>query len=169
MPSPNLSPATLYDFIVGDFEDAWTALAATPGPLHRANFMFARQAMTLLEFAARLCKGDHSGAAVRDLSKELEKIEPKYFTPLPGPCLGAGDEYELPSSVAAPRENQLLWALFNLIRHGQAHQYQQMAVKLTDGKHLLISLTGAEHGTVLDPAFPHGQSAQHLGYSVYPD
>ena len=169
MPLPNLPAETLYDFIVGDFEDAWAALAATRGPLHRGNFMFSRQAMTLLEFAGRLCNADQSGAALRDLSTELERIEPRYFTSLPGPCLGAGDEYELPSSVAAARENQLLWALFNVIRHGQAHQYQQMAVELTDGRHLLVSLTGAQHGMVLNPALPHGRPVQHLGYTVLSD
>lgn len=44
--------------------------------------MFARQAMILLEFAARLCKGDASGQALRDLSVELDKIDPKNFTPV---------------------------------------------------------------------------------------
>lgn len=49
-----LPPETLYRFIVADFEGAWNALASYSTPCGRGNFMFARQAMSLLEWAARL-------------------------------------------------------------------------------------------------------------------
>jgi hypothetical protein len=46
IPPGNLSPDTLFDFIVGDFEATWEALAAT-WQLGQSggNFLFARQAM----------------------------------------------------------------------------------------------------------------------------
>jgi len=82
----NLDAGTLYEFIVGDFECAWNCLAANPDVENRGNFMFARQAMTLLEWAARLCASDLSGAALTSLSQALIQIEPLYFTELPGIC-----------------------------------------------------------------------------------
>ncbi len=82
----NLPPEILYRFIVNDFEDAWNSLARNPSAKGRGNFMFARQAMTLLEFAARLCFADSLGTALVAFSKALFKIEPKYSTCLPGVC-----------------------------------------------------------------------------------
>jgi hypothetical protein len=86
----------LYDFIVGDFTDAWNALAGVPGAAHRGNFMFGRQAMTLLEWAARLCKSDGSGTALTAFSAAMEKIDSRYFMPLPGACMKGGAEFVLP-------------------------------------------------------------------------
>lgn len=71
----NYDPQTLYDFIVGDFHDAWDALVAVPDPAHRGNFMFGQQAMVLLEWASRLCTSDASGTALRDFAAELKRIE----------------------------------------------------------------------------------------------
>jgi hypothetical protein len=71
-PAGNLSPDTLFDFIVGDFESAWEALVATwePGQ-HAGNFLFARQAMSLLELCARVASSDPSGVALADLESAL--------------------------------------------------------------------------------------------------
>jgi hypothetical protein len=171
--SLNLPPQTLYDFIVGDFEVAWNAVAAVPAIVktgHRGNFMFARQAMTLLEFAARLCTSDTSGAGLRALSEEIEKIEHRYFTPLPSVCMNVGRDFELPSSpTKGPREQQLLWALFDLIRNGQAHQYQQINVSLPDGKQFKIGLSGAQYGLTLNRSFAGGRPDQHLAFRLAPE
>jgi hypothetical protein len=48
------------------------------------------------------------------------------------------------------KENQLLWAFFDLTRHGLAHLYQQILNKLTDGKNFFRTLTSAEFGQVLN-------------------
>jgi hypothetical protein len=168
----NLAPTTLYRFIVGDFEVAWNAVAAVPATAttaYRGNFMFARQAMILLEFASRLCASDRSGTALRVFSKAIEKIEPRYFTPLPAACMSAGSEFELPSSPSkGPREGQLLWALFDLIRNGQAHQYQQINVTLSDGKQFKIGLSGARYGLTLNRSFAGGRPSQHLAFRLGP-
>src|SRR5687768_2036614 len=69
-------------------------------------------------------------------------FEGRYFTPIPGTC-GLPREFELPSDPAqGPKDRQLLGALFDLVRNGHAHQYQQIVVDLTDGKYLAVSLDG---------------------------
>lgn len=61
---PNLQPDTIFRFICNDFETAWDAVArqrsGRSGRLGRGNFMFALQAMVLLEWASRLCAGTRS-------------------------------------------------------------------------------------------------------------
>jgi hypothetical protein len=123
--------------------------------------MFARQAMILLEWAARLAADDRTGGALLAFSCELQKIEPKYFTQLPG---GAPrpKEFLLPTVAPVNPERQLIWALFDLIRNGQAHQYQQIPVWLRDGKALSIALSGATFGFQLATA--QSRRKEHLGY-----
>lgn len=144
-----------------DFEDAWNALAGVASAKNRGNFMFARQAMVLLEWAARLAASDVSGVALSDFSAELNLIEPKYFTQLPGGAPRPRD-FHLPSVTPANSERQLIWALFDLVRHGQAHQYQQIPVELLDGKVFWIALSGAVSGFQLSTA--HSRRNEHLGY-----
>ena len=127
--SLNLPPETLYSFMAGDFEDAWNSVAWNPSAKSRGNFMFARQAMCILEFASRLCWGDAASSAISDFSSELHKIEPKCFTRLPGFCADF-DEFDLP--YRSTKGDELLWAIFDLIRNGQAHQYQQIVADLSD-------------------------------------
>ena len=161
----NFPPETIYQFIVNDFEDGWNSLAWNPSARGRGNFMFALQAMILLEFAARLCYEDPSGTALADLSRALFQVEPKYSTRLPGVCADFR-EFDLPYNSS--KGDELLWALFDLIRNGQAHQYQQIFVRLTDGKDWGISLTGAALGHHLELVSRSPRSAEHLGYSVAP-
>lgn len=97
----NLDLHTSHDFIVGDFEAAPNAVAAIPGAAHRGNFMFGRQAMTLLEWAARLCKSDGFGGALAAFASAFEKIDTRYFTPLPG----HGDAKIAPSRVGERPRN----------------------------------------------------------------
>ncbi len=129
--------------------------------------MFGRQSMNLLEFAARLCDGDPTGRALTAFSTELKKIEPKYFTALPSPC-------PAPSDFTLPHDGNttgslLLWALFDLIRHGLAHQYQQIIVTLTDGKKFYIQLTGAGIGRSLSTVRCKRRPDAHLAYFVDSD
>jgi hypothetical protein len=153
---PNLPPSKLHDFIVSDFEGAWDAVAATLPP-GRGNFMFARQAMLLLEWAARYCGG--KAAPLDALSRSLLTIEPRYFTALPGLCAD-NREFVLPYDPRrGPREAQLLWALFDLIRNGGAHQYQQILVRLPGGRLFGIQLCGVQHRLTASRRSP-----KHLGY-----
>jgi hypothetical protein len=68
----NLAPGTLFEFITGDFETAWDAVALTHTPTQGAgNFMFSLMAMTLLEQWYRVARADSTGAALRGFSGEL--------------------------------------------------------------------------------------------------
>lgn len=153
----------LVDFIIGDFQDAWDTLAARQGSLHRGNFLFARQAMTLLEVACRLCYSDDNGEALKDLSRELAQRDRRYFTQLPGSCWtpGGPPEFYLPSQ-SSNQQSELIAALFDLIRNGQAHQYLQIRARLTDSKDFQFALTGAEYGFPLSQTLSHGRPSDHL-------
>lgn len=157
----NLPPQTIYQFIVNDFEGAWNSLAGNALATGRGNFMFARQAMSLLEFVARLCFTDSSGNALVNFSQALFQIDHKYFTRLPGVCADFED-LDLPYNNS--KGNELLWALFDLIRNGQAHQYQQIFVDLTDGVDWQVSLTGADAGRHLQNVSASPRPSEHLGY-----
>jgi hypothetical protein len=161
---PNLTTHDIYNSIVNDFKGAWNSIAANSDPMiGRANFMFARQAMNLLEFAAMLCDTDPSRATIRDFSTELKNIEVKYFTQLPGKYPHPGD-FILPHRSSS-NETFLLAVLYDLIRHGLAHQYQQIVVTLADEKHFYVSLTGADHGQYLN-TFKNQRPSKHLAYTI---
>jgi hypothetical protein len=162
MSDQNLTPEALRYLLDQDFREAWDAIAKNPEIHARGNFMFGREAVALLELASRVCRGDPTGQALRDFSAELERIEPRYFTPLPAPAQWPGD-FDLPSSPSSgPRESQLLAAIFDLVRHGQAHQRQQIMVETTDAKTFGISLTGAGYGRTLASQTSVGRPAEHL-------
>jgi hypothetical protein len=158
----NLSPQTIRYLLDQDFRDAWNALAKIPEARARGNFMFSREAVALLELASRVCKEDPTGQAIIDLSTEIEQIEPRYFTPLPAAAHWPKD-FELPSSpTKGPRERQLICVMYDLVRHGQAHQRQQIMVETTDAKTFGFTLTGAAYGRTLDARLAHGRPPEHL-------
>jgi hypothetical protein len=157
----NLPPDHFYQCIVNDFVGAWDSIAQNRDEhMGRGNFIFARQAMNLLEFAAILY-GDNPKIN-RNISEELCRIEPKYFTLLPSPC-AKNSNFVLPYTNESTKDRTLLWALFDLVRHGLAHQYQQLLVNLTDKKHFYISLTGAVFGRYLEIAL-EPRPMTHLAY-----
>jgi hypothetical protein len=180
----NLSEQEIFDFIVSDFEGAWNSVADKPDKpgekIGRGNLMFASQAMNLLEFAARLYSNDSTGQIHTTFSKELNKIEPKYFTLLPSPCVATNTEFTLPH-MGDTTGRTLLWVLFDLIRNGLAHQYQQIIVDLNDKNknRFCVSLAiGAEYKRSLSEA-TRSRPVDHLAYSfdssgdlmlkIYPD
>jgi hypothetical protein len=163
----NRPPEEIHRFIVEDFEGAWNSVAANTNPgIGRGNFMFARQAMNLLEFGAMLCEGDNSHGALNDFSTNLNRIEPKYFTRLPSPCASTKD-FTLPH-LGNISGDLLLWALFDLIRHGLAHQYQQITAQLNNNTNFLIMLTGAEIGRFLN-VIRTQRPTDHLAFHVESD
>jgi hypothetical protein len=160
----DLPISTLVDFIIGDFEDTWDAVAARPGNLHRGNFLFGRQAMTLLEVVwPPLFNSDGTGHALKKFATELAVRDTRYFTKFPGSCWTPvnSPEFRLPSQGPNP-ESELIAALFDLIRNGQAHQYQQIRVQLADGKDFLFGLTGADDGLFLAQSLAAGRPTDHL-------
>ena len=170
----NLTKQEVFQFIIGDLRAAWFALTTVSRRKNRdksrGNFMFARQAMNLLEAAALLCSTDPGSRAVpcagplKDFTDALHVIDPLYFTELPGTCADPKD-LRLPFRGTNPR-SQLIWCLYDLIRHGLAHQYQQTIVELKDNVSpkltFGIELTGAEPNLTLDKAAGK-RPPKHLG------
>lgn len=158
------SAKTIFQFIVQDFESAWSALVATKdGHVGCGNFMFALLSMILLELACRVCAKDKSNKKLTNLTNALTKIEPRYFTRMPGVCTTTRG-FTLPGNEP---HSHLLSMMFDLVRHGKAHQYQSAIVTLPDGE-VDIDLTGAEPGCGLTGP-RRLRPTKHLCYSVSTD
>jgi hypothetical protein len=172
----NEAPDDLYNMMVADFEDAWDAVAGQKHLKGRGNFMFARQAMGVLEFVSPLCSSDATGGALGDLSVALKSIEPRYFTTLPGRCARPGFNHRnnafdwmLPFGSVAHQGRELLWAMFDLVRHGQAHQGQQIMVQLRGADTFGISLSGASYGRRLQSVASAPRPDTHLSLWIRQD
>jgi hypothetical protein len=169
--SPNLNTETeeRLNFIIKDFETAWDAVAGLPSSCgSRGNFMFAMQAMILLELACRLCNSDHS--ALREFSSEIEKRDPRYFWPLPAQVKLRDFPFPTSSGVdPCGPHHHILAVIFDLIRNGQAHQYRQIPATLSDGSTFGVSLTGAAENfflrTVLSPRRPPDHLSSYREHS----
>jgi len=55
------------------------------------------------------------------------------------------------------------------VRHGLAHQYQQLLVSLKGGKNFFISLTGANYGRFLNQATKRARPLNHLRFQFDSD
>lgn len=135
---PSMTIDAMYRAIVEDFEVAWQALAAHgPGG---GNFLFARQAVLLLEWACRLCVQDTTGEALRAFSVELRTRDVRYFTAVPRDPLTFGG-FTLPYDLGASEKRTLLSLIFDLVRNGAAHQYEQITAKVNGG-YCVVSTMG---------------------------
>jgi hypothetical protein len=164
----DLAAEDLIRLAIEDFQFAWNAVSSRSEPAARSNFMFGKQAMVLLELAARACASDSSGTALADLATQMESREPRYFAALPGRVWAPGArtrrDFRLPAWPGDDGEQHLLAAIFNLVRNGQAHQYQQMRAVLNDRTELCVQLTGAQHGLELSAGAPDRR--EHLSHWV---
>jgi len=152
----------IYRFLINDFVTAWDAVAHEHHAVGRGNFIFGRHVMAMLEWAARLCWSDTTDAALRDWSAALHANEPKYFTGLPGPCADTR-EFQLPGLPVSVPQEQLLWALFDLVRHGLGHQHLPIGVDLPGGGVFAIGVTGANFGLCLAES-ERGIRSAHLDF-----
>jgi hypothetical protein len=179
------TPGEVYHAICRDFETAWDAVAATPPATPpapnqgRGNFMFANQAMILLEWACRLCAGDPTSAALGTFSHCIETVRPHYFTPLPTKIKGTaagGVRLPRPTRPMQPGHCPVLWLLFDLVRNGLAHQYQQIVLRPPDAP-VYVSLAGPEFGHSIEQTrrrgpvrhLWHESKARALGLMVCPE
>jgi hypothetical protein len=153
----------ILQFIIADFKGTWDSVSMNPNKdIGRGNFMFGCQAMTLLEFVPRL-SSDNSGKSLSNFSLELHKIEQKYFTSMPSKCAKLKD-FDLPS-IDKSKNDPLISCLFDLIRHGLAHQYQQIIANLKDKKDFVIKLTGPDFNRYLEYV-KSSRPINHLSYHI---
>lgn len=161
MPHHALTEQDVYSFITNDFESAWNCLASREGSdVGRGNFVFALQATILLEWASRLCKSDEN--ALSDFARALNTLQPRYFLNMPAESRLPG--FEMPN-LGAPK-TQLLTFIFDLIRNGQSHRYQQISASLADGSIFAIALSGAHYGKFLDRLTNDRVPVEHLTLKV---
>jgi hypothetical protein len=115
--------------------------------------MFARQAMILLEWVCRQCAVDPKGKALRDFGRALYDQRPSYFVRVPAPLSRTIDQDHGVYLPSPPRSRHigrgpLLWFLWDVIRNGQAHQYQQIVARIPDGD-VYVALGGPDHGVTM--------------------
>jgi hypothetical protein len=154
-----------FTLLTGDFECAWDALATRSEAVapNRGNFMFALQSTILLEWLCRLCGSDSE--VLNDFATELQRSEPRYFTELSAP-------WRKPNGLSFPGvhpERSLLLAVWDLIRNGQAHQYQDIIAELTDGRHWALWIKGVQHEWPLSRVAAERSLLEHLSYRKDPD
>jgi hypothetical protein len=179
VPPGNLSPEALFYMLGQDFRAAWKGVADRERETRTGgNFLFAGLAMDLLELACRTAAGDKSGHALEEFGQALHDLDPRYFAELP--CEVGKPQFDLPRHGETPENRQVLTLLFLMIRHGLAHQYQQIPARLTDGRHLIVALSGATKDRPLDESSSSGtrpefhlrldeSSEDPLRWFVYPD
>jgi hypothetical protein len=136
----NLPPESIYQFIKGDFTSLWDSLALNKNPSNEGNFTFALLGMILLEFIATYCKIDKSGGKIKDFSEKLRSIDPRYFREFPA-FKPSKRIRKLGLPTISGESNEFVHILFDLIRNGQAHHYQQTIVDLQDAR-FEVSISG---------------------------
>ncbi|MGC8981878.1 MAG: hypothetical protein ACP5JU_02945 [Minisyncoccia bacterium] len=143
----NLPPEEIYKLLIADFEDSWNCLANQDEFKHKGNFNFALLDMILLEFVSRYCEKDKSNKLLKYFSNALYNIDKNYFIKLELSkkikldfCL----PYHIPIEKESNsyKNDELLWVLFDLIRNGHAHYYQEIIGEFKDNKKLIIAITG---------------------------
>ncbi len=155
---PDWTPEQVFVAICSDFETAWDAVAGQQdrAGMGRGNFMFTTQAMVLLEWACRLCAGDSTDRALCALEQALYRIRWEYFTLLPTSLFTPARDFRLPNSPIAQSGSQpLLWMLFDLVRNGLTHQYQQIVLRLSDAP-VYVRLGGPVYGYTIAKARQDG-------------
>jgi hypothetical protein len=106
--------------------------------------MFALLDMILVEFISRFCKQDSTGGLLSKFSDCLYDVDKRYFGLVNGwKGLKQNSKFTIPFKNQQGKE--ILCLLFDLIRNGEAHQYQQIIAELQDGI-MSIRISGADFG-----------------------
>lgn len=134
-----MSLGTIRTAFVRDFYDSWNALARDREATGRGNFMFAFMATNYLEWAATVAH--QSPEVAKAFARELRRVDSNYFKKLPTSWPTKPPRWFPPSRGI---QQHLLWALFDLVRNGIAHRYQQIDAVLNDGARFRVQLTGAQ-------------------------
>ncbi len=168
IPLGNHEPAQLARFLAEDFTVAWNAMArCSPEPAVGGNLMFARQALSYLELAARTASSHSDETYTERLSTRLVECSSGYFTELPG-AVPVPSEFALPAAATSAPDRQLIAALFDTARHGLAHLSQQIPVHLSDHKIWMFSFTGVAPGELFVEELPVPRREGHLDFRVSP-
>ena len=138
----------LFDNLCVDFEAAWNTIAATEfAERTSGSFLFARQAMLLVEMASTVARQD--SATFRRFSLELQKREALLFKAVPY-RLAPGTLARVPR--IAPKNDptsELIALLFALVRNGHTHFGHQLYAPLKGGRAFGLVLLGVWKGRTI--------------------
>jgi hypothetical protein len=133
----------LFENLCVDFESARDALATSEfAERTSASFLFARQAMLLVELATTVARQDR--ATYQRFALELQKREPLLFKRIPYKP-GRGTRGCVPRLARdGDSTSELIEVLFDLVRNGHAHFGHQLYAPLKDGGAFGVVLLGVE-------------------------
>jgi hypothetical protein len=145
----------LFENLCVEFEAAWDAMATTQfADRTSGSFLFARQAMLLVELASTVARQD--AATFRRFSSELQKREALLFKRIPYQP-GRGTRRCVPRVAAdGDSTSELIEVLFDLVRNGHAHFGHQLYAPLKDGRAFGVVLLGVEKGRTIERVRPPG-------------
>jgi len=123
----------IFKYITGDFEKLWDSLSITSGDKGSGgNFLFASQAIVLLEWICRLLNTRRD--LFDEFSKALYDLDSRYFVVLGKMKITISSEFKLPSLADGKQGTTLLDIIYGQIRNGHSHIYHQNMFQLADGK-----------------------------------
>jgi hypothetical protein len=170
-----MSLSSVHAAFVHDFRDAWDAVAAYPRARGRGNFMFAFMATNYLEWAARIAAQDDRTRT--RLADELGAADVRYFKKLPG-MWPVRPEPWFPAGRRGIQAT-VLWAIFDLVRNGIAHRYQQIDAVLDGDARFRVQVVGADRAAYrlgdarppdyLRPFTVRDLNPSYLVVRLYPD
>jgi hypothetical protein len=159
----------LFENLCVEFEAAWDAMATTQlADRTSGSFLFARQAMLLVELASTVAGQDP--ATFRRFSRELQTREPLLFKRIPY-TPGRGTRGRVPRGAAAgDPTSELIELLFDLVRHGNAHFGHQLYAPLKSGRAFGVVPLGVWKGRTIDSVRPPGgRIIEHLSCTKQSD
>jgi hypothetical protein len=145
-------------------------MAATPfSEQTSASFLFARQAMLLVELASRVASQDR--ATSRRFAAELQSREARLFKPIPAYKPGPQTRRCVPRIAAeGDAGSDLITLLFDLMRNGLAHYGQQVYAPLADGRAIGVVLVDSMwRGRTLESMRDGGKTIDHLSCTLQTD
>jgi hypothetical protein len=151
----------LFESLCIEFETAWDAMATTERELRASGgFLFARQAMLLVELASTVARTDDR--TLQRFSKELYAREPVLFKLLPYKTKKGTRKYVPRLAPPGNPQSELIEVLFDLVRHGHAHVGHHVYAPLKDGGAFGVALHGVWTGRTIDKIRPPG--GRHLDH-----
>lgn len=159
----------LFENLCVDFEAAWDALATSEfADRTSGSFLFARQAMLLVELATTVARQD--AATLQCFARELQKREALLFKRIPYKP-GRGTRGCVPRLAPdGDPTSELIEMLFDLVRNGHAHFGHQLYAPLKDGGAFGVVLLGVEKGRTIDKVRPRGgRTVHHLSCTKQSD
>lgn len=133
---------TIFEYLEKDFSTAWDCIvnADIPDGSGHGNYMFGLMTTILIEWLGRLYSGNDN--KLKKFSETLNEIDSRYFIEIPDYCPDKpGFNYLFLDKNK--KRKYLINHIFDLVRNGIAHQYNQIEATLSDNAIFTIALTGA--------------------------